>query len=124
MKSIQAATAVLVGSVILLGACATTPPPPTADMTRAKAAIDQAQRAGAREFATEYLNASIIKMEKAEAENAKGNNVLAARLVAESYADAHLAQISAQSAKSARAAEDVDKSIRTLQHEENRSNTP
>jgi hypothetical protein len=124
MKSIQAATAVLVGSVILLGACATTPPPPTADMTRAKAAIDQAQRAGAREFATEYLNASIIKMEKAEAENAKGNNVLATRLVAESYADAHLAQISAQSAKSARAAEDVDKSIRTLQHEENRSNTP
>jgi hypothetical protein len=124
MKSIQAATAVLVGSVILLGACATTPPPPTADMTRAKAAIDQAQRAGAREFATEYLNASIIKMEKAEAENAKGNNVLATRLVAESYADAHLAQISAQSAKSAKAAEDVDKSIRTLQHEENRSNTP
>jgi Domain of unknown function (DUF4398) len=124
MKSIQAATAVLVGSVILLGACATTPPPPSADMTRAKAAIDQAQRAGAREFATEYLNASIIKMEKAEAENAKGNNVLATRLVAESYADAHLAQISAQSAKSARAAEDVDKSIRTLQHEENRSNTP
>jgi hypothetical protein len=124
MKSIQAATAVLVGSVILLGACATTPPPPTADMTRAKAAIDQAQRAGAREFATEYLNASIIKMEKAEAENAKGNNALATRLVAESYADAHLAQISAQSAKSAKAAEDVDKSIRTLQHEENRSNTP
>jgi hypothetical protein len=93
-------------------------------MTRAKAAIDQAQRAGAREYSTEYLNASIAKMERAEAESAKGNNALASRLVAESYADAHLAQVSAQSAKSAKAAEDVDKSIRTLQHEENRSNSP
>jgi hypothetical protein len=124
MKSTQAATAALAGALILLSACATAPPPPSADMTRAKAAIDQAQRAGAREYSTEYLNASIAKMERAEAESAKGNNALASRLVAESYADAHLAQVSAQSAKSAKAAEDVDKSIRTLQHEENRSNSP
>jgi hypothetical protein len=124
LKSIQAGTVALLGSLILLSACATTPPPPSAEMTRAKAAIEQAQNAGAREFATEYLNASIAKMEKAEAESAKGNNVLASRLVEESYADAHLAQVSAQSAKSARAAEDVDKSIETLKHEENRANTP
>jgi hypothetical protein len=124
MKSTQAATAALAGALILLSACATAPPPPSADMTRTKAAIDQAQRAGAREYSTEYLNASIAKMERAEAESAKGNNALASRLVAESYADAHLAQVSAQSAKSAKAAEDVDKSIRTLQHEENRSNSP
>ncbi len=124
MKSTQAGSAALLGSLILLSACASTPPPPSADMTRAKAEIGQAQSAGAREFATEYLNESIAKMEQAEIENAKGNNVLANRLVEESYADAHLAQISAQSAKSARAAEDVDKSIQTLQHEANRSNTP
>lgn len=124
MKSIQAVSAFLLGSLILLSACATTPPPPSADMTRAKAEIEQAQRAGAREFATEYLNESIAKMEQAEAENAKKNTGLGARLVEESYADAHLAQITAQSAKSAQAAADVDKSIQTLQHEENRSNTP
>jgi hypothetical protein len=123
MKSTQAATAALAGALLLVAACATAPPPPSADMTRAKAAIDQAQRAGAREYSTEYLNAAIAKMEKAEAESAKGNNALANRLVAESYADAHLAQVSAQSAKSAKAAEDVDKSIRTLQHEENRANS-
>lgn len=123
MKSIQAGSALL-GSLVLLSACATTPPPPSAEMTRAKAEIGQAQRAGAREYSTEYLNESMAKMEQAEAESAKGNNALAARLVEESYADAHLAQISAQSAKSAQVAEDVDKSIRTLQHEENRSNTP
>ena len=124
MKSIQAGSVSLISSLVLLSACATTPPPPTAEMTRAQAEIGQAQRAGAREFATEYLNESIAKMEQAEAENAKGNNVLATRLVEESYADAHLAQVSAQSAKSARAADDVDKSIQTLQHEANRSSTP
>jgi hypothetical protein len=124
MKSIQAVSPAILGLFILISACATTPQPPTAEMTRAQAEIAQAQSAGAREFATEYLNESMAKMEQAEAENAKGNSALAARLVEESYADAHLAQVSAQSAKSARVAEDVDRSIQTLQHEENRSNTP
>jgi hypothetical protein len=124
MKSIQAASPALFCAALLLGACATTPPPPTVEMTRAKAAIEQAQRAGAREYATEYLNASMKKMDMAEAANAKGNNAEAARLVEESYADAHLAQVSAQSAKSAKAAADVDQSIQTLQHEANRAPTP
>ena len=120
MKSIHAASAALFGAAVLFSACATTPPPPTSEMTRAKAAIEQAQRAGAREYATEYLNACMAKMDLAEAANAKGNNAQAARLVEESYADAHLAQITAQSAKSAKAAADVDKSIQMLQHEANR----
>jgi hypothetical protein len=93
-------------------------------MARAKAAIEQAQRAGAREYATEYLNDSMAKMDLAEAANAKGNNAQATRLVEESYADAHLAQVSAQSAKSAKAAADVDKSIQTLQNEASRTSTP
>jgi Domain of unknown function (DUF4398) len=124
MRSIQAASAVFTCAAVLLSACATTPPPPSADMTRAKAAIEQAQRAGAREYATEYLNASMAKMDLAEAANAKGNYAQATRLVEESYADAHLAQLTAQSAKSAKAAADVDQSIRTLQHEANRPATP
>jgi Domain of unknown function (DUF4398) len=124
MKSIHAARAVVLGAAVLFSACATTPPPPTPDMTRAKAAIEQAQRAGAREYATEYLNASMKEMDMAEAANAKGNNGQATRLVEESYADAHLAQVTAQSAKSAKAAADVDQSIQTLQHEANRPATP
>lgn len=124
MKSIHAASAALFGAAVLFSACATTPPPPTSEMTRAKAAIEQAQRAGAREYATEYLNASMEKMDMAEAANAKGDNARTTRLVEESYADAHLAQVSAQSAKSAKAAADVDQSIRTLQHEANRPTTP
>jgi Domain of unknown function (DUF4398) len=124
MQLIHAASAAVLGAAVLCSACATTPPPPTADMTRAKAAIEQAQRAGAREYATEYLNASMKEMDMAEAANAKGNGAQANRLVEESYADAHLAQVTAQSAKSAKAAADVDQSIRTLQHEANRPTTP
>ena len=122
MKAMHAGTAALFGATVIFSACATTPPPPSAELTRTKAAIEQAQRAGAREYATEYLNASMEKMDLAEAASAKGNNASATRLVQESYADAHLAQISAQSAKSAKAAADVDKSIQTLQHEANRAN--
>ena len=50
MKSNHAASAALVGAAVILSACATTPPPPSSEMTRAKAAIEQAQRAGAREL--------------------------------------------------------------------------
>ena len=74
MKSIQAAAAAFCAAAVFLSACATTPPPPTAEMTRAKAAIEQAQRAGAREYATEYLNSSMAKMDSAEAASAKGDN--------------------------------------------------
>lgn len=124
MQSIQTVSAALLGSFVLLSGCASTPPAPSSEMTRAKAAIEQAQRAGAREYATEDLNDSQQKMGQAEAAIAKGNNAQGARLVEESYADAHLAQVTAQSAKSAKAANDVDQSIQTLQQETNRSSKP
>jgi hypothetical protein len=63
-------------------------------------------------------------MEMAEAANAKGKSVEATRYLQESYADAHLALVSTQSAKSAKAAADVDQSIQTLQHEANRPPNP
>jgi hypothetical protein len=124
MQSIQSASAALLGSAVLFCGCASTPPAPSSEMTRARSAIDQAQRAGAREYATEYLNDSQQKMDQAEAAIAKGNNAEGTRLVEESYADAHLAQVTAQSAKSAKAANDVDQSILTLQHEANRPSSP
>jgi len=120
MQSVQTVSTALLGSLVLLSGCASTPPAPTAEMTQAKAAIEQAQRAGAREYATEDLNNSLQKMDQAEAAIAKGDNAQGSWLVKESYADAHLAQLTAQSAKSAKAASDVDESIQTLQQEANR----
>ena len=124
MKSSHAATAALFVSVTLLGGCASTPPEPTTEMTRAQAAIEQAQRAGAGEYANDSLAASNKNMALAQVAIAKHDNAEAARLVEESYADAHLAQITAQSAKSAKDAADVDKSIETLRSESTRPASP
>ncbi len=124
MKRIQAAGTALIGSVVLLGGCASAPLAPSNEMTKAKSAIDQADRAGAREYATDTLNSSVQKMAQGQAAAAKGDRAQSEQLFEESYADAHLAQISAQSAKSAKDAADVDKGIATLQNEASRPTTP
>lgn len=120
MKCIQAAGTALLGSVVLLGGCASTPLAPSTEMTKAQSAIDQAERAGAREYATD----SVQKMAQGQAAAAKGERTQSEQLFEESYADAHLAQVSAQSAKSAKDAADVDRGIATLQNEANRPVTP
>jgi Domain of unknown function (DUF4398) len=124
MKCIQAAGMALIGSVVLLSGCASTPLEPSTEMTKAKSAIDQAERAGAREYATDELNSSSQKMAQGQAAAAKGEKAQSEQLFEESYADAHLAQISAQNAKSAKDATDVDRGIATLQNEAGRSSTP
>jgi hypothetical protein len=124
MKCIQAAGAAFVGSVVLLGGCASAPLAPSTEMTKAQSAIEQAERAGAREYATENLNSSVQKMAQGQAAAAKGEKTQSEQLFEESYADAHLAQVSAQSAKSAKDAADVDRGIATLQSEASRSSTP
>lgn len=124
MKCIQAAGTALVGSFLLLGGCASAPLAPSTEMTKAQSAIEQAERAGAREYATDNLNSSVQKMAQGQAAAAKGEKTQSEQLFEESYADAHLAQVSAQSAKSAKDAADVDRSIATLQNEANRTSTP
>ena len=89
----------LLGSVVLLSGCASTPLEPSTEMTKAQSAIDQADRAGAREYATDELNSSVQKMAQGQAAATKGEKAQSEQLFEESYADAHLAQISAQSAK-------------------------
>ena len=63
-------------------------------------------------------------MAQGQAAAAKGEKPQSEQLFEESYADAHLAQVSAQSAKSAKDAADVDRGIATLQNEANRTSTP
>jgi hypothetical protein len=124
MKCIQAASTALIGSVVLLSGCASTPLAPSTEMTRAKSAIDQADHAGAREYATDSLNSSVQKMAQGQAAAAKGEKAQSEQLFEESYADAHLAQISAESAKSAKDAAGVDRGIATLQNEASHATTP
>jgi hypothetical protein len=104
-----------------LTACATVPPSPTPEMTRAESAIEQAERAGAAELAPQPLQAAERKLSEAKTAAGQRDNAYAAQLVEESYADARLADLTAQSEKSAKAAAEVDKSIRTLENETTRS---
>jgi Domain of unknown function (DUF4398) len=124
MNLIQAASSALMGLLVLLSGCASAPLAPSPEMTKAKSAIDQAERAGARQYATPDLNSSVQKMTLGQAAAAKGERLQSEQLFEESYADAHLAQISAQNAKSAKDAADVDQGIAVLQNEANRSTTP
>jgi hypothetical protein len=107
-----------------LSACATMPPGPTPAMTRAESAIEQAQRDGAAKLAAEPLEAAQRKLGAANAALVQRDSARAAQLVEEAYADARLADFTAQSEKSALAAAEVDKSIRTLENETNRPRSP
>lgn len=107
-----------------LGACASLPPPPTPEMTRAEGAIEQARRAGAEQLASGPLHQADTQLARAKAAVVAGDNVHAAALVEEAYADARLADYTAQSATSAKAAAEVDTSIRTLERETTRATSP
>jgi Domain of unknown function (DUF4398) len=107
-----------------LGACASMPSAPTPQMTRAESAIEQAQRAGAGELATEPLEAAERNLSAAKVAVTQHNNVAAGQLVDKAYADARLADYTAQSAKSAKAAAEVDQTIHTLEDEANRPRSP
>lgn len=107
-----------------LAACASSPPVATPEMTRAEAAIEQAQRAGAAQYATEPLQSAQRKLSEAKLAVGQHENGRARQLVEESYADARLADFTAQDAKATSAAAEVDKSIRVLQDETTRVRTP
>jgi hypothetical protein len=107
-----------------LAACATVPAGPTPEMTRAESQIEQAQRAGAGQYAIEPLASAQRHLDAAKSAVVTHDNVRAARLVDESYADARLAELTAQSVKSEAAASEVDASIRTLETETTRPRSP
>lgn len=114
--------ATLVACVI--SACATVPSGPPPEMTRAEGAIEQAQRDGAAELAAAPFESAQHNLSAAKGALAQRDSRRAAQLVDEAYADARLADITAQSRKSASAAAEVDKSIQTLENETNRPRSP
>lgn len=106
-----------------VSACASTPPLPTAEMTRAESSIEQARIAGAPELASATYEEARQRLVDARAAVARRDNARAAALVEEAQASARLADITAQRIKSAAAAAEVDKSIQTLETETRRTST-
>jgi len=113
----------IAGAVLLtsaIAACASTPIAPSPDMVRAEVAIAQAQKAGAGDLANDSLQSAQRKIDEAKAAASKGDARRAQYLVDESMSDAQLADLTAQSVKSAKAAAEIDQSIIAIRSEADR----
>lgn len=108
--------AVSVSLVVVLGACASTPPP-TAQMAVATAALTHAIGAGANEAAPADIRSARDKLDRAKAALAAKDNGLALTLAQEALVDAQLAEARAHAIKANQAAETVQEGNKALREE-------
>jgi hypothetical protein len=104
---------------LLCAGCATSGRP-VAEITRAQTLIEQAEKAGAQQYAAVELDQARNKLRLASAAAEDGKNDEARAHANEAAADAELAQARATSGEAAKAAGEVQKSTETLQRESER----
>ena len=100
-----------------LAGCASVPPPPTEEMTLAKAEVSQAQNAGAMEYAPVELRNAQSKLDQAQKALQSEEHVKARRLAEQADVDAKLASAKAQTAKAQKAVAQLQEGIRVLRQE-------
>ena len=103
------------GSLALLSACASTPPP-TAEMAVGRAAVERAAGPAAADAPVE-MAAARDKLTRANAAFADKDYALARRLANEAEADATLAEAQSRSVRSSRALAEVRDGARVLRQE-------
>lgn len=101
--------------LMLLGACASTPPP-NEELAVGKAAVERASGPAAAEAPTE-LAAARDKLTRANLAYANKDYALASQLAAQAEADATLAEAQARSVRSGRALTEVREGLRQLRDE-------
>jgi hypothetical protein len=99
--------------------CATSMPPPTDQMTVAKASVDAANTAGAGAFAPTELRLANDKLAKAQKAMADKDYADALRLAQQAQADAQLAVGKTQSARARQAADDAQAAARVSREQTN-----
>ena len=104
---------------LLCAGCATRQPPP--EVTRAQTLIEQAEKAGARQYAAEQLDNAHNNLRLATAAARDGKEDEARQRANEAAADAELAQSRAASGNAEKAAKEVQRSTDTLEREAERS---
>jgi hypothetical protein len=107
--------------LLVVGACASTPPAPTANLQAARLAIANAERADAGRFAAEELNASRSRLVSAESAVTDKKMVIAERLADLSRAGAELATAKTESVKAIAVNDEMKRSTGTLIEEMKRS---
>ena len=111
----------LVVAIVLLGACASPPPVPTAALNSAKEAIKNAEQAGARQHAGAELDEAQQKLLLAERSVSAKQMIDAERLSRESMIVAQLAVARTASAKATEINREMIRSADALNEEMQRS---
>ncbi len=106
-------TVIFLASVTLSG-CATSTPPPVADLAIASSTIDDAEHNGAVEFAPIQLQAARNKLAAAQQAVRGDDNKLAVSLAYEAKVEAKLAQVTAEAGHARKSAEAVQQTVDTL----------
>lgn len=107
-------------AVIVLTGCASKPIP-TEQFAISKSAIDSATAAGADQYAPLEIKSAREKLISAERSVNEKKYDVAAALAEESTADAKLAEAKSEAEKSKNSVEEIEKNLRTLMDESNRS---
>lgn len=117
-RALLLTTPLAVAALVLLSACASTPPP-TAELAVGRAAVERATGPAAAEAPVE-MAAAREKITRANAAFAKEDYALARQLAVEAEADATLAEAKSRSERSGRALAEVREGIRMLRQEMSR----
>jgi predicted S18 family serine protease len=118
-----AITATVFFSLMVLGGCMSSGPKPDVEISQAKTAVDQADRAGTRSYAAYDLTLAKDKLKKAKKEMKEGDYKEAKFLANEAKVDAELAEAKTQTAKTKEAEAELKKSMQSLEKEVNQSTT-
>lgn len=108
----------LLGSLLLIimASCATTRPP-TDELARTQAAINQAEQVGARDYAPLEIREAKKKLEEARELLGQKEYERATRRAHEAEVDAELAEAKTLSGKAQKAVKELRESIKTLKQE-------
>jgi hypothetical protein len=107
--------------VLMLAACASTPPAPTASLQAAQLAISNAERADASRYAGRELGAARTKLASADTAVKEQRMTMAERFAEESRAEAELASAKTAAAKAEAVNDEMKRSTGTLVEEMRRS---
>jgi len=111
-------------ALLIAAGCASSPPPTPPSLALARAAVDEAQRAGAAQHAPLQLRGAQDKLTRANAAYQDEDMTAAVRLGEAAEADARLAEATARNAKARQAVATIEGGNRTLHQELQRMSPP
>jgi len=111
----------LMGVLMLLGACASTPPAPDSALDAAKVAISNAEKADAGQFAGAELGEAREKLASADSAVREENMIAAERFAQEARVQAELASARTASAKAAAVNKEMERGADALTEEMQRA---